>query len=135
MARYDADPFVTIDEAAAALDVSVEQMLAWNMVVVLSVDDRLQVPRWSVNPEIARYMPTVSEVFQGEALFYCLTHMRPFGDCRNGVQALRGGDWRRVVEVLRDYRLRFDEIMAFDGEDMVRATVPAHAAMVPAVLH
>lgn len=135
MACYDANPYVSIGEAAAALDVSVEQMMAWNMVVVLAIGDRMLVPRWSVNPKIARVMPTISEYFQGEALSFCLTHMRPFGDGRSGVDALRAGEWQRVVALLRDYRQRFDEVMADDGESLVGAMTLTPTPAVPAVLH
>lgn len=116
MARSDISPFLSIDEAAARLQVSVDQMVAWNMVAFVTRGEDVVVPRWSINPQIARYMPTLSEVFQGEALVYCLTHMRPFEDDRSGIDALRSGDWQRVLDTLRDYRLRFDQVLA-DDED------------------
>jgi hypothetical protein len=135
MGMPDLDPYVTVDEAAAWLGVSVEQMLAWNMVAFVTVGNATRVPRWSTNPQIARFMPTLSEVFQGEALAYCLTNMRPFGDDRTGVEALRSGHWQRVLDILRDYRNRFDELMAGYDAETPPHFVRTSAAAAPMMLH
>jgi len=102
---------LTLHEAAARLEVSVEQMLAWNMVVIHEVDGREVVPIWSVDPLVARYMPTLSQVFQGEALTYVLATIRPMQDDRDGLTALREGCWREVLGTLQKLRKRFDRVM------------------------
>lgn len=105
-------PVMTIHEAASRLDVSVEQMLAWNMVVIHQINGHDVVPCWSVDPLIARYLPTLSQVFQGEALTYCVAKIHPLGDWRDGIDALREGHWREVLEKLQDLRRKFDHAMA-----------------------
>ena len=135
MGMRDVGPFVTVEEAALWLRVSVDQMLAWNMVAVMAMGEETVVPRWSIDPQIARYMPTLSEVFQGEALVYCLTHMRPFKDDRTGVDALRSGHWLRVLEMLREYRLRFDQVLAEDDDAMPGHFAGASAPLAQMRLH
>lgn len=135
MGQRDISAFVSIEDAAAWLGVSVEQMLAWNMVAVLTVSDEYVVPRWSINPAIARYMPMLSEVFQGEALVYCLTHMRPFHDDRSGIDALRTGEWPAVLDMLRDYRRRFDQVLQEDEESTPGLLAQAPAEVPSFVLH
>ncbi len=107
--------FMTIEQAATTLGVSVDQMLAWNMVVIHEVDGCDVVPRWSADPLVARYMPTLSQVFQGEALSYCLSKIRPMGDCRDGLDALRDGHWRQVLDKLQVLRDRFEDAMLEAG--------------------
>lgn len=128
-------PVMTIHEAASRLDVSVEQMLAWNMVVVHDLDGQEVVPCWSVDPLIARYLPTLSQVFQGEALSYCLAKIHPFGDGRDGIAALRSGHWREVLEELQGLREKFDTVMAETLEHDMAHFMPVTAAPAPARLH
>ncbi len=122
MARFVADTaFVTLQEAARRLDLTVDQMLAWNMAVIHDIDGFDMVPTWSVDPQIARYLPTLSQVFQGEALSYCLTRIRPLDDGRDGLAALRDGEWRAVLDCLQSLRVRFDRVM---GESWPEAEEP-----------
>lgn len=102
---------LSIEDAAARLGVSVDQMLAWNMVVIHEIDGFEVVPCWSADPLIARYMPTLSQVFFGEALSYCLAKIRPLGDSRDGLAALRDGHWRQVLDALQTLRAKFDHAM------------------------
>lgn len=128
-------PVMTIHEAASRLDVSVEQMLAWNMVVIHQINGLDVVPCWSVDPLIARYLPTLSQVFQGEALTYCLANIRPFGDARDGMAALRSGNWREVLEELQTLREKFDHAMAQTREVDMASYMPVAKTPAIARLH
>lgn len=111
MLTYSEDDFLTLHEAASRLEVGVDLMLAWNMVVILEIDGQERVPGWSVDPGIANYLPTISQFFQGEALSYVLTTMRPLDDARDGRAALRDGHWPEVLAMVQDLRERFDAVM------------------------
>lgn len=100
---------VSLQEAARSLKTPVAQLIAWNMVVVVKRQGRSCVPTWSVDPRLARVMPILSEAFEGEALELCLETMRPYGDARTGVDALRAGDWATVLPMLRGFRRKFDQ--------------------------
>lgn len=102
---------LSVPEAAARLGVSVEQMLAWNMVVIHDIDGFDVVPSWSADPLVARYIPTLSQVFQGEALSYCLARIRPMSDSRDGLGALRDGHWREVLAALQGLRAKLDRAL------------------------
>ncbi|AWB50509.1 hypothetical protein HYN69_18005 (plasmid) [Gemmobacter aquarius] len=115
MLTYSEDDFLTLHEAASRLGVGVDLMLAWNMVVILECDGRERVPGWSVDPRIVKYLPTISQFFQGEALSYVLTTMRPLHDARDGRAALRDGHWPEVLAMVQDLRERFDAVMLRSG--------------------
>lgn len=135
MANFAEGGVLTIQQAAAKLDVSVDQMLAWNMVVIHEVDGCEVVPGWSADPIIARYMPTLSQVFQGEALTYCLSKIRPLGDGRDGLEALRGGHWRQVLDKLQALRDRFDQAMLESGPPEMAGFAALRAAPAAVTLH
>lgn len=126
---------VTIAEAAARLGVSVDQMLAWNMVVIHQIDGSVMVPVWSVDPLVARYMPTLSQVFQGEALSYCLSKMHPMGDERDGLEALRDGHWRPVLQELQALRAEFDRVMLETDPDEPLGMARAGTLAATATIH
>lgn len=111
MFSFSEDDFLTLHEAASRLEVGVDLMLAWNMVVILEVDGRELVPGWSVDARIVKYLPTISQFFQGEALSYVLTTMRPMHDSRDGRAALRDGHWPEVPAMVQNLRERFDAVM------------------------
>lgn len=126
-------PVITVHEAASMLGVSLELLRAWNMVVIHCINGYEVVPVWSADPKIARYMPTLSQVFQGEALSYSLWHIRPLNDGRNGLEALRCGHWREVLDELKALRARFDNAM-----DIADEVIPARPVTYPkarAMLH
>lgn len=102
---------VSVAEAARHLGLPAEQMLAWNMVVVIRDARGDRVPRWCLDPAVARVMPLLSDHFRGVALDYCLRHMRPRGDGRSGIDLLGAGDWLVVRDTLRSHRRRFDQIL------------------------
>lgn len=103
--------YITLGTAARALKVTKGQLLAWNMVLVLTRGGQQVVPQWCVDPLVVRVMPLLSEVFSGEALDLCLTTMRPYGDARNGIDALKAQDWALVLPMLRDFRRKFDQFL------------------------
>lgn len=105
------DRLLSLDNAAERLGVSIEQMLAWRMVVVVRHDGLRRVPEWAADPAVARYLPALSSVFADEALTLCLTRPDLMGDGRDGIRALRDGDWRQVLDRLRDLRVRFEAAM------------------------
>ncbi len=129
------DAVITIAQAAGKLGVSIEQMLAWNMVVVHEVDGKEVVPLWSTDPMIARYLPTLSQVFQGEALSYCLRAIRPMGDDRNGLDALREGKWQMVLDRLQALRARFELAMMEEDFCGIAGIVQAQAEALRTTLH
>ena len=102
---------VSLAEAAARLQVDPEQVLAWDMVVLRGAGRMAKVPAWCADARIARVIPILSQVFQGEALEYCLTHVRGFGHGRNGIEALRDGDWVLVLDRLQTWRRQYDRQM------------------------
>lgn len=120
-------PTFSLADVAARLDLDPEQMLAWNMVVVLGDHGRAEVPAWCAEPCIARVLPILAEVFRGEALDYCLTEVRCFGDGRSGVEALRDGDWRLVLDRLKSWRRQFDHQMRPQGGDPGRLAMAARS--------
>lgn len=131
-------PVLTLQEAAARLDVSVEQMLAWNMVIIHEIDGCERVPAWSADPRIARYLPMLSQLFQGEALTYCLSQIRPLGDGRDGLDALRDGHWHAVLERLQVLRAKLDRALRRGGPGGAAASgwMGRHAAApAPVTLH
>lgn len=101
-------------------------MLAWNMVVVLGDGDAPCVPRWCIDSRVARVLPILSELFQGEALDYCLTGFEPFGDGRTALDALRDGEWQGVLERLTALRRDFDEVMR-EASRSIAAAAPRFA--------
>lgn len=104
--------YLSLGQAAARLGVPADRMLAMNMVIRLP--DGLggeRVPDWCADPVLARVMPLLCDHFTGEALEFCLIHMRPLGGGQSGVDLLRAGEWRIVRDTLRHYRSRFDQIM------------------------
>lgn len=104
--------YLAVDAAARRLGLCANQMMAQNLVILLP-DGRggRQVPEWCTDPAIATMMPLLSDHFQGEALEFCLVHMRPKGDGQSGIDLLRAGEWRLVRDTLRTYRRRFDQIL------------------------
>lgn len=105
------------------------------MVVILEVEGVPCVPVWSVDPRIARNLPTLSEVFRGEALACCLTHMRPFEDDRDGISALQAGHWRLVLDRLREVRRQYEAALGAERGDQVAAMAVAHSNAVSMTLH
>lgn len=97
-------------------------MLAWNMVVVISDGDTPRVPRWCTEARVARVLPILSELFQGEALDFCLNRFEPFGDGRTALDALRDGEWQGVLESLINLRRNFDEVMQAESRDIATAS-------------
>lgn len=104
-------PYMTLGAAARVLKVTKGQLLAWNMVLVVRQNGLPSVPEWCVDPVVVRVMPLLSDVFSGEALELCLTTMRPYGDTRTGVDALKAHDWALVLPMLREFRRKFDQFM------------------------
>lgn len=103
--------YLTVREAALRLGMDTEQMLIWNMVIVIRQGSTRRVPEWCTDPCIAGILPLLSDYFRGEALEYCLLHMRPCGDDRNGAEALMDGEWKLVRDTIAQYRSRFDQIL------------------------
>ena len=124
---------VSLQEAARRLNAPIDRLVAWNMVVVVKKDGQSYVPEWSVDPRLARVMPILSETFAGEALELCLERMRPYGDARTGVDALKAEDWATVLPMLRGFRRRFDQIRRAEGVrnwlDSVGQARPARATL------
>jgi hypothetical protein len=106
------DRYLTREAAALRLGIDLPTMVGWNMAVMIRHGSRVRVPEWCVDPRVARAIPLLSEHFRGEALEMCLLSMRPFGDDRNGVDALREGAWREVLALLAGQRRRFDQILS-----------------------
>lgn len=111
MALIEKSRLLTLDHAAQRLGVSIEQMLAWRMVVVVVEAGQQRVPEWSADPAVARYLPALSSVFADDALTFCLTRPDLLGDGRDGVRPLRDGDWRAVLDRLRHLRAKLDDTM------------------------
>lgn len=86
-------------------------MLAWRMVVVTKEQGQPRVPEWSADPAIARYLPALSRVFADDALTFCLTRPDLMGDGRDGLTALRQGDWQAVLARLRALRARLSDTL------------------------
>lgn len=120
MPSLDEAGFMSVHEAASRLGVSVQHLLVWNMVVIQDVDGQEMVASWSVDRQIAKYLPTLSRVFQGEALTHVLATMRPMNDGRDGFTALREGHWREVLAAAQEVRDRFDAVMR-DGKPVEMA--------------
>lgn len=111
MARSVLSEYLSLDLAAERLGVSIEQMLAWRMVVVTKEQGQPRVPEWSADPAIARYLPALSRVFADDALTFCLTRPDLMGDGRDGLTALRQGDWQAVLARLRALRARLSDTL------------------------
>lgn len=107
--------YVSREVAALRLGIDLAQMIDWNMVVMIPRGNSVRVPEWCLDHRVARALPLLSDYFRGEALEMCLLSMRPCGDDRDGVDALRDGEWEAVRALLAAHRRRFDHLMRKAG--------------------
>lgn len=104
--------YLSVDAAARRLGLPVAQMLGLNMVILLPDGQGGEhVPEWCADPAVATVMPLLSDHFTGEALEFCLVHMRPRSDGRSGIDLLYAGDWQIVRDTLGSFRIRLEQIM------------------------